>query len=106
MACPRLRPTPLTPTCYCSSRAQRSLLRRSSEVPRSFTGHNGDSFLLSRYACAHTISRKGQIKLELRGMLTQIEGTDATARMPAGRRVRLKELTRRPAGIRAARRMA
>src|SRR5229473_640705 len=35
--------------------------------------------MLSRYGCAHTISREGQIKLELRGMLTQIEGFDATA---------------------------
>src|SRR6266436_6261767 len=35
--------------------------------------------MLSRYWCAHTISRESQIKLELGGMLTQIEGFDATA---------------------------
>src|SRR5712664_3134652 len=35
--------------------------------------------MLSRYWCAHTISRESQIKFELGGMLTQIEGFDATA---------------------------
>src|SRR5713101_733048 len=35
--------------------------------------------MLSRHGCAHTISRESQIKLELRGMLTQIEGFDAAA---------------------------
>src|SRR5438445_1290860 len=35
--------------------------------------------MLCRWACAHTISRQGQIKLELRGMLTQIEGFAAAA---------------------------
>ena len=35
--------------------------------------------MLSHYGCAHTISQESQIKLELRGMLTQIEGFDATA---------------------------
>src|SRR3989442_3197159 len=35
--------------------------------------------MLCRWACAQTISRESQIKLESKGMLTQIEGFDAAA---------------------------